>query len=108
MILAIFDRFPFSMTLYAVATRLTLGLNLFNDGANVVDRRVIADGRATVVWGVFLGASIGTDRARNMTQCLIEKAARGEVKVAIEPARYPSSLRPHPYIESRLAVGRFS
>jgi hypothetical protein len=58
--------------------------------------------------GVFLGASIGTDRASNMTQCLIEKAARGEVKVAIEPARYPRSLRRHPYIESRLAVGRFS
>jgi hypothetical protein len=58
--------------------------------------------------GAFLGTSIGTDRARNMIQCLIEKAARGKFKVAIEPARYPRPLRPHPYIESRLAVGKFS
>ena len=58
--------------------------------------------------GVFLGASIGTDRRHNMVQCLIEKAARSELKVAIEPARYPRSLRPHPYIESRLAEVRFS
>jgi NADPH2:quinone reductase len=83
-------------------------LNFFNDGANVLSGHVVADGGNRSLTGVFLGASIRTDRARNMIQCLIEIAARSELKVAIEPARYPRPLRPHPYIESRLAVGRLS
>jgi hypothetical protein len=75
-----------------------VGLNLFSDGANVLGGSVVADGRQPFFEGVFLGAGIRTDRARNMIQCLIEKAARGELKVAIEPGRYPRPLRPHPYI----------
>ena len=34
--------------------------------------------------GVFLGAEIGTDRAHNMIQRLIDEAARGEFKVVID------------------------
>ena len=58
--------------------------------------------------GVFLGAKVGTDCSHNMNQCVMEKAARGELKVVIEPSRCPGRLRPHLYIESRHAVGRFS
>ena len=56
--------------------------------------------------GVFLGAKISTDRAHNMIRCLIEKTARGELKVVIEPSRCPRPPRPHPYIESRHACSR--
>lgn len=57
--------------------------------------------------GVFLGAEIGTDRAHNMIQRLIEEAARGEFKVVIDRT-FPLSeaAAAHAYIESRQAVGR--
>jgi len=57
--------------------------------------------------GVFLGAEIGTDRAHNMIQRLIEEAARGEFKVVIDRT-YPlaEAASAHAYIESRQAVGR--
>ena len=57
--------------------------------------------------GVFLGAEIGTDRAHNMIQRLIDEAARGELKVVIDRT-FPLSEAgaAHAYIESRQAVGR--
>src|SRR6202521_4262488 len=57
--------------------------------------------------GVFLGAEIGTDRAHNMIQRLIEEAARGEIKVVIDRT-FPlaEAAAAHAYIESRQAVGR--
>jgi len=57
--------------------------------------------------GVFLGAEIGTDRAHNMIQRLIDEAARGELKVVIDRT-FPLSeaSAAHAYIESRQAVGR--
>ena len=57
--------------------------------------------------GVFLGAEIGTDRAHNMIQRLIDEAARGELKVVIDRT-FPLSeaAAAHAYIESRQAVGR--
>ncbi len=57
--------------------------------------------------GVFLGAEIGTDRAHNMIQRLVEEAARGEFKVVIDRT-YPlaEASAAHAYIESRQAVGR--
>ncbi len=57
--------------------------------------------------GVFLGAEIGTDRAHNMIQRLIEEAARGELRVVIDRT-YPLSeaAAAHAFIESRQAVGR--
>jgi NADPH2:quinone reductase len=57
--------------------------------------------------GVFLGAEIGTDRAHNMIQRLVDEAARGEYKVVIDRT-FPLSeaAAAHAYIESRQAVGR--
>jgi NADPH2:quinone reductase len=57
--------------------------------------------------GVFLGAEIGTDRAHNMIQRLVNEAARGEFKVVIDRT-FPLSqaAAAHAYIESRQAVGR--
>jgi len=57
--------------------------------------------------GVFLGAEIGTDRAHNNIQRLIDEAARGELKVVID-REFPLSeaAAAHAYIESRQAVGR--
>src|SRR5271163_3709528 len=57
--------------------------------------------------GVFLGAEIGTDRAHNMIQRLIDEAAKGELKVVIDQT-FPLSeaASAHSYIESRQAVGR--
>ena len=57
--------------------------------------------------GVFLGAEIGTDRAHNIIQRLIDEAARGELKVVIDQT-FPLSeaAAAHAYIESRQAVGR--
>ncbi len=57
--------------------------------------------------GVFLGAEIGTDRAHNMIQRLVDEAARGEFKVVIDKT-FPLSeaAAAHAYIESRQAVGR--
>jgi NADPH2:quinone reductase len=57
--------------------------------------------------GVFLGAEIGTDRAHNMIQRLVDEAAKGEFKVVIDRT-YPLSeaAAAHAYIESRQAVGR--
>jgi len=57
--------------------------------------------------GVFLGAEIGTDRAHDNIQRLIDEAARGELKVVID-REFPLSeaAAAHAYIESRQAVGR--
>jgi len=57
--------------------------------------------------GVFLGAEIGTDRAHDNIQRLINEAARGELKVVIDRT-FPLSeaAAAHAYIESRQAVGR--
>jgi NADPH2:quinone reductase len=57
--------------------------------------------------GVFLGAEIGTERAHNMIQRLIEEIARGEYTVVIDRT-FPLSEAgaAHAYIESRQAVGR--
>ena len=57
--------------------------------------------------GVFLGAEIGSERAHNMIQRLIEEIARGELKVVIDRT-FPLSEAgaAHAYIESRQAVGR--
>lgn len=57
--------------------------------------------------GVFLGAEIGTDRAHNMIQRLVDEAARGEFKVVIDKT-FPlkEAAAAHAYIESRQAVGR--
>jgi NADPH:quinone reductase len=57
--------------------------------------------------GVFLGAEIGTERAHNMIQRLVDEAARGEFKVVIDKT-FPLSeaAAAHAYIESRQAVGR--
>ncbi len=57
--------------------------------------------------GVFLGAEMGTDRAHDNIQRLIEEAARGELQVVIDK-RFPLSeaAAAHAYIESRQAVGR--
>ncbi len=57
--------------------------------------------------GVFLGAEIGTDRAHNMIQRLVDEAARGEYKVVIDKT-FPlkEAAAAHAYIESRQAVGR--
>jgi NADPH:quinone reductase len=57
--------------------------------------------------GVFLGAEIGTDRAYNNIQRLINEAAAGQLKVVIDKT-FPLSeaAAAHAYIESRKAVGR--
>ena len=57
--------------------------------------------------GVFLGAEIGTDRAYNNIQRLINEAAAGELKVVIA-REFPLSeaAAAHAYIEGRGAVGR--
>lgn len=57
--------------------------------------------------GVFLGAEIGTDRAHNMIQRLVNEAAQGQFKVVIDRT-FPLSeaAAAHAYIESRQAVGR--
>jgi NADPH2:quinone reductase len=57
--------------------------------------------------GVFLGAEIGTDRAHDNIQRLINEAARGELKVVIDRT-FPLSeaVAAHAYIEGRQAVGR--
>jgi NADPH:quinone reductase len=57
--------------------------------------------------GVFLGAEIGTDRAHNMIQRLVDECARGDYKVIIDKT-FPlkEAAAAHAYIESRAAVGR--
>ena len=57
--------------------------------------------------GVFLGAEIGTDRAHDMIQRLVNECARGDYKVVIDRT-FPLSeaAAAHAYIESRQAVGR--
>jgi NADPH2:quinone reductase len=57
--------------------------------------------------GVFLGAEIGTERAYNNIQRLIDEAAAGALKVVIDKT-FPLSeaAAAHAYIESRKAVGR--
>jgi len=57
--------------------------------------------------GVFLGAEIGTDRAYNNIQRLINEAAAGTYKIVIDKT-FPLSeaAAAHAYIESRQAVGR--
>ena len=57
--------------------------------------------------GVFLGAEMGTERAHNMIQRLIDEIGRGEYTVVIDRT-FPLSeaAAAHAYIESRQAVGR--
>ncbi len=57
--------------------------------------------------GVFLGAEIMTDRVHDMIQEMIDRAAKGELAVAIDKT-FPLSdaADAHAYIESRQAVGR--
>ena len=57
--------------------------------------------------GVFLGAEIGTDRAYNNIQRLMNDVAKGELKVIVDKT-FPLSeaAAAHAYIESRKAVGR--
>jgi NADPH2:quinone reductase len=64
-------------------------------------------GRNCSLTGVFLGAEIGTDRAYNNIQRLINEAAKGELNVVIA-REFPLSqaAEAHAYIESRAAVGR--
>jgi NADPH2:quinone reductase len=71
-----------------------------------VDVSPLMAGNASLT-GVFLGAEMGTDRAHNMIQRLVDQAARGEFKVVIDKT-FPLSeaAAAHTYIESRQAVGR--
>jgi NADPH2:quinone reductase len=74
--------------------------------AMTVDVSPLMMGNASLT-GVFLGAEIGTDRAHDMIQKLIDEAARGEYKIVIDRT-FPLSeaAAAHAYIESRQAVGR--
>lgn len=57
--------------------------------------------------GVFLGAEIGTDRAHDMIQGLINDAAAGKIEVVIDRRfKLSEAAEAHAYIESRKAVGR--
>ncbi len=57
--------------------------------------------------GVFLGAEMGSDRARNMIGDLVNEVAAGELRVEVDRT-FPLSAaaEAHAYIESRQAVGR--
>ena len=57
--------------------------------------------------GVFLGAEINTDRVQKNIASLIDRVAKGELKVVID-REFPLSeaAAAHAYIESRQAVGR--
>lgn len=57
--------------------------------------------------GVFLGAEISTDRVQKSIASLIDRVAKGELKVVID-REFPLSeaAAAHAYIESRAAVGR--
>jgi NADPH:quinone reductase len=74
--------------------------------AMTVDVSSLMAGNRTLT-GVFLGAEIGTDRAHNMIQRLVDECARGELKVVIDRT-FPlkEAAAAHAYIESRQAVGR--
>jgi NADPH2:quinone reductase len=74
--------------------------------AMTVDVSPLMSGNSSLT-GVFLGAEMGTDRAHNMIQRLVDEAARGEFKVVIDRT-FPLSeaAAAHTYIESRQAVGR--
>ncbi len=74
--------------------------------AMTVDVSSLMAGNRTLT-GVFLGAEIGTDRAHNMIQRLVDECARGELKVVIDKT-FPlkEAAAAHAYIESRQAVGR--
>jgi NADPH2:quinone reductase len=71
-----------------------------------IDVSSLMGGNRTLT-GVFLGAEIGTARAHDNIQRLIDEAARGELKVVIDRT-FPLSeaAAAHAYIESRQAVGR--
>ena len=71
-----------------------------------IDVSSLMGGNRTLT-GVFLGAEIGTARAHDNIQRLINEAARGELKVVIDRT-FPLSeaAAAHAYIESRQAVGR--
>ncbi len=57
--------------------------------------------------GVFLGAEIGTERVQKSILSLIDRVAKGDLKVVID-GEFPLSeaAAAHGYIESRAAVGR--
>jgi NADPH2:quinone reductase len=71
-----------------------------------MDLSTLMGGNRTIS-GVFLGAEIGTDRVQKSITSLIDRVAKGELKVVID-REFPLSeaAAAHAYIESRAAVGR--
>ncbi|WP_293901278.1 zinc-binding alcohol dehydrogenase family protein [Phenylobacterium sp.] len=71
-----------------------------------LDLSTLMGGNRTIS-GVFLGAEINTDRVQKNMVSLIDRVARGELKVVID-REFPLSeaAAAHAYIESRQAVGR--
>ncbi len=70
------------------------------------DAWVLMQGNQSVT-GVFLGAEMLTDRARQMVARHLDDVARGELRVVIDRA-YPlaEAADAHAYLESRAAFGR--
>lgn len=71
-----------------------------------MDLSTLMGGNRTIS-GVFLGAEIATDRVQKNIVSLIDRVAKGELKVVID-REFPLSeaAAAHAYIESRAAVGR--
>jgi len=71
-----------------------------------MDLSTLMGGNRTIS-GVFLGAEINTDRVQKNMASLIDRVAKGELKVVIDRT-FPLSeaAAAHSYIESRQAVGR--
>ena len=71
-----------------------------------MDLGTLMGGNRTIS-GVFLGAEINTDRVQKNMASLIDRVAKGELKVVID-REFPLSdaAAAHAYIESRQAVGR--
>lgn len=70
------------------------------------DASVLGMGNQSLT-GVFLGAEIATDRAREMIGRLVDDVATGELRVIIDRT-YPlrEAADAHAFLESRQAVGR--
>ncbi len=71
-----------------------------------MDLGTLMGGNRTIS-GVFLGAELNTDRVQKNMASLIDRVAKGELKVVIDRT-FPLSeaAAAHAYIESRQAVGR--
>ena len=71
-----------------------------------LDISLLAAGNQSLT-GVYLGAEIATERARNMIGRLVDDVARGELRVVVDRT-FPlaDAAAAHAYIESRQAVGR--